>query len=196
MNLGNALWALGERESGTARLEQAVAAYRTALEEWTCERVPLNWAGTQKNLGTVLQTLGARENDTAKLEAAVAAFDEVISANPKDANAYNSRCWTRVIIGQQLQQGLADCNESLRIRPNDAYTLDSRGFAYLKLDRLDDAIVDFSAALEINSKLVSSLYGRGLAKLRKADCSGEADISDAKAIQANIAEEFKSYGIN
>ena len=32
-NLGNALWTLGERESGTARLEEAVAAYRAALEE-------------------------------------------------------------------------------------------------------------------------------------------------------------------
>jgi hypothetical protein len=30
-NLGTALWALGERESGTARLEEAVAAYRDAL---------------------------------------------------------------------------------------------------------------------------------------------------------------------
>ena len=29
-NLGNALWRLGERESGTARLEEAVAAYREA----------------------------------------------------------------------------------------------------------------------------------------------------------------------
>ena len=32
-NLGNALATLGERESGTARLEEAVAAYRAALEE-------------------------------------------------------------------------------------------------------------------------------------------------------------------
>jgi hypothetical protein len=30
-NLGNALHALGERESGTARLEEAVAAYDSAL---------------------------------------------------------------------------------------------------------------------------------------------------------------------
>ncbi len=33
--LGNALSTLGERESGTARLEEAVDAYRAALEEWT-----------------------------------------------------------------------------------------------------------------------------------------------------------------
>ena len=45
---------LGERESGTARLEEAVAAYRAALEERTRERVPLDWATTQNNLGNAL----------------------------------------------------------------------------------------------------------------------------------------------
>ena len=40
---------LGERESGTARLEEAVAAYRAALEECTRERVPLDWARAQVN---------------------------------------------------------------------------------------------------------------------------------------------------
>ena len=55
-NLGNALSTLGERESGTARLEEAVAAYRAALEEWTRERVPLDWAMTQNNLGTALSS--------------------------------------------------------------------------------------------------------------------------------------------
>ena len=54
-NLGTALWTLGERERGTARLEEAVAAYRAALEEWTRERVPLRWATTQNNLGSVLE---------------------------------------------------------------------------------------------------------------------------------------------
>ena len=66
-NLGAALRTLGERESGTARLEEAVAAYRAALEEWTRERVPLDWATTQMNLGTALLTLGERESGTARL---------------------------------------------------------------------------------------------------------------------------------
>ena len=56
-NLGSALLTLGERESGTARLEEAVAAYRVALEERTRERVPLDWATTQHNLGVALWTL-------------------------------------------------------------------------------------------------------------------------------------------
>ena len=54
INLGIALGRLGERESGTARLEEAVAAYRAALEEKTRERVPLDWATTQNNLGLAL----------------------------------------------------------------------------------------------------------------------------------------------
>jgi tetratricopeptide (TPR) repeat protein len=72
-NLGNALETLGERESGTARLEEAVAAYRAALEERTRERVPLDWAMTQNNLGNALWRLGERESGTARLEQAVAA---------------------------------------------------------------------------------------------------------------------------
>jgi hypothetical protein len=61
-NLGTALERLGERESGTARLEEAVAAYREALQEWTRARVPLDWAMTQMGLGNVLFRLGERES--------------------------------------------------------------------------------------------------------------------------------------
>src|SRR6185437_13965070 len=77
-DLGNALQTLGGRESGTARLEEAVAAYRAALEERTRERVPLDWAMTQTNLGAALQTLGGRESGTARLEEAVVAYREAL----------------------------------------------------------------------------------------------------------------------
>jgi len=61
-NLGNALSNLGGRENGTAKLEEAAAAYREALKEQTRERVPLQWAGAQNNLGNALWRLGEREN--------------------------------------------------------------------------------------------------------------------------------------
>jgi hypothetical protein len=47
--------------SDTQRLEQAVAAYRAALEVWSRSRAPLNWAMAQANLGNALVTLGERE---------------------------------------------------------------------------------------------------------------------------------------
>ena len=83
-NLGTALWTLGERESGTARLEEAVAAYRAALEEWTRDRVPLDWATTQNNLGNALRTLGERESGTARLEEAVAAYRAALEERTRD----------------------------------------------------------------------------------------------------------------
>ena len=55
------------------RLEQAVQAYRAALEVRTRERVPLDWAMTQNNLGAALRTLGELESGTERLEQAVQA---------------------------------------------------------------------------------------------------------------------------
>jgi hypothetical protein len=57
---------------GTARLEEAVAAYRAALEEQARDRVPLDWAATQNNLGNALWMLGEQESGTARLKEAVA----------------------------------------------------------------------------------------------------------------------------
>ena len=74
----------GERESGTARLEEAVAAYRAALEEWTRERVPLDWAMTQNNLGTALRRSGERESGTARLEEAVAAYRAALEERTRE----------------------------------------------------------------------------------------------------------------
>jgi tetratricopeptide (TPR) repeat protein len=73
-NLGHALQALGERESGTERLEEAVSAYRSALEERRRDRVPLDWAATQNNLGKALRALGERETGTAHLQEALDAI--------------------------------------------------------------------------------------------------------------------------
>ena len=83
-NLGTALWTLGERESGTARLEEAVAAYRAALEEGPASACPLDWATTQNNLGIALRTLGERESGTARLEEAVAAYRAALEERTRE----------------------------------------------------------------------------------------------------------------
>jgi tetratricopeptide (TPR) repeat protein len=82
--LGNALATLGARESGPARLEEAVSAYREALKETTREREPLDWAGTQMNLGSALAMLGERENGTARLTKAVATYREALKENTRE----------------------------------------------------------------------------------------------------------------
>src|SRR5439155_7664038 len=83
-NLGNALERLGERESGTARLEEALAVDRAALEERTRDRVPLDWAETQYSLGDALRMLGQLENGAEHLEEVVSAYGAALEERTRD----------------------------------------------------------------------------------------------------------------
>ena len=100
------------------------------------------------------------------------------------------------MVGSDLQAALADCNESLRLKPDDANTLNSRGLVQLKLGAYDRAIADYSAAIAQNAKDAGSLYARGIAKLKSGDTdAGNADIAAAKAIKSDVPEEYAGYGV-
>jgi tetratricopeptide (TPR) repeat protein len=77
---------LGERETGTEHLGQAVAAYRLALEERTRQRDPLGWAGAQTGLGNALERLGERDPGTPYLEQAVAAYRQALEEETRERN--------------------------------------------------------------------------------------------------------------
>jgi hypothetical protein len=81
---------LGERASGEQAaqyLEQAVAAYRAALEVRTREQLPQDWATTQNNLGNVLCVLGERasgEQGAQYLEQSVAAYRAALEVRTRE----------------------------------------------------------------------------------------------------------------
>jgi membrane associated rhomboid family serine protease len=159
----------------------------TALIQSSQERAR-DRAFAYSNRGLAWQAKGDNER-------AIADYSEAIRLDSKNVEYLNNRCWARAIAGRELPLAVTDCTEALRIAPNDSNIMDSRGFAYLRLSRLDDAVADYDEALRRNQKLASSLYGRGLAKLKKGDAGGEADIAAAKSIRADIAEEFARYGV-
>jgi tetratricopeptide (TPR) repeat protein len=121
-------------------------------------------------------------------------YNQALKLKPDFAPALDNRCWARAVVGM-LRPALADCNEALRLMPNNAATFDSRGFVFLKMTQFDAAVSDYDAALRINPERAFALYGRGLARLRNEDPAGAADIAAAKALQADIAEEYARYGI-
>jgi hypothetical protein len=86
-NLGNALGTLGERESGTARLEEAVAAYRDALKEVTRERVPLGWAMSFGNEGVALMLLAERRRNAAMAKTALSQINAAFETMRDGGNA-------------------------------------------------------------------------------------------------------------
>ncbi|HJZ31999.1 MAG TPA: tetratricopeptide repeat protein, partial [Hyphomicrobiaceae bacterium] len=125
---------------------------------------------------------------------AIQDYSQVINLEPDNATALDNRCWTRATVGL-LGEALQDCEQSLRLRPNHEPTLATRGFVYLKSGAVEAAIGDYDAALATNPDNPYARYGRGVAKLRRGDASGNDDIAVAKAARADIADEFARYGL-
>jgi len=174
---GIALGTLGQRESGTTRLEEAISAHRAALEEFSRERVPFKWATTQNNLGIALHTLGERESGTARLAEAVAAYRAALkefsreSAAPQWATTQNNLGAALSALGER-QSGTARLEEAVaayraalekRTRERDpipwATTQNNLGNALWTLGeresgtaRLEEAVVAYRAALEVFSR--------------------------------------------
>jgi tetratricopeptide (TPR) repeat protein len=134
---------------------------------------------------------------------AVVQYDFWIANHPDDAKmarALNGRCWLRALQGQDLPAALSDCNAALRrsvkSSPLAAAILDGRGLVRLRLGEYDKAIDDYSDSLKIESKSAWSMYGRGVAEIRKhKNAEGEADIERAKSLWPAVAEEFRRRGI-
>ena len=151
---------------------------------------------TFNNRGNAYFAKGDLDQATDEYDDAIADYDRAIVLDQKNALAYSNRCWTHVVLGQNLQQALLDCDEALRIEPKNARAFDNRGFAYLKLGRADNAIENFNAALEINPKLATSLYGRGLAKLQNRDREdARVDMAASKTIQTDVADQLARFDI-
>ena len=173
-NLGAALTTLGERESSTALLEQAVAAYRAALTEWTQDRVPLDWAMTQNNLGNALKALGERESGTVRLEEAVAAYRAALTERTRD----------RVPLDWAMTQN------------NLGNALRALGELESNTPRLEQAVAAYRAALTERTRdrvpldwaMTQNNLGNALAALGELE-SGTAQLEQAmEAFQAGLIE--------
>lgn len=86
-------------ESGTARLEEAVAAHRAALGERTRERVPLDWAGTTLSLCLACALIAERSRDPAAL-AGLAAQSETARAVLRDGGHEPGAAWGNPVLGE------------------------------------------------------------------------------------------------
>jgi len=141
--------------------------------------------------------------DADLLPASIAQYDRWIAAHrgdPRMPDALNGRCWGRALQGQELSAALSDCNTALKLSakqsPISASVLNSRGLVRLRLGDYVQSIADYDDALKLAPKSAWSLYGRGVAEMRRKRVpEGQADIAAATAIRASVAEEFKRRGI-
>jgi tetratricopeptide (TPR) repeat protein len=179
------------RDRGFAYMDKgdwdaAIADYDTTIQSW--ERVDPN----------VYVGLGNAYFMKGDLDRAVDTYNRAIERFGKRfPDAYRARCLARAFSGQTTLV-LGDCNAALKLKPDDPDLLDARAAgSYMRSyiggagrqhpGLYPKALADYDAALKIDPKRASSLYGRGMTKLKLGDATGNADIDAAKAINPDIA---------
>lgn len=171
--LGDALRCLGERETGTGRLEEAVVAYRAAFSEHTSVSVV---AGQIHNgLGNALFRLGQRKEGIEFLEEAVAVYRDALDRTPPEDLATRSKYLSNLgnVLGEigEREEGTSRIEEAVEAHraalvhasresdPRDwATTQNNLGNALLRLgqrsrnaDHFVEAIAAYNQALEEQS---------------------------------------------
>jgi tetratricopeptide (TPR) repeat protein len=171
--------------SAGATIEQRIAA---------CTKIIKSGRGTPHERAVAFNYRGGALYYSGKPEQAMKDYEEAIRLDPFYAHAYNNRCWSGAVLNR-TEQAVADCTKVLKLN-NVANTFENRGFIFLKRGEFDLAIADYEAGLRLDPpNKADFLYGRGFAKKKKGDASGDADISAAKAINPKIAEDFEKYGV-
>ncbi len=177
--LGNVLMRLG----GDARAQEAIDAYREALQTWTRENAPLDWAMVENNLGIALARLGQREAGTEKLEEAVAAYREALQECTRErvpllwAATQNNLASALQYLGERtnrpedLEAAIAASEEALKERTRErtplawAISQNNLGNALMSLGkrrysywRLKAAVEAYRAALQVLTPGSGSYY--------------------------------------
>lgn len=123
--------------------------------------------------------------------------DAAVAKDTKDATALNERCWLKATTNVQLETALADCDAAVKLAPDNAAILDSRGFVKLRTGAIDAAIDDYDAALRLSPNLAASLYGRGIAHARRGEqAAANADLARARTLSPDIDRRFADYGVS
>lgn len=120
-------------------------------------------------------------------------YDEAIRLNPRYAHAYNNR---GIIFLEQghLDRAVADFDRAIREQPGYANAFRNRGLARTHQELFDLAIQDFDAAFGLDTAMTRgaeyaiALFGRGVARQRRRDPAGLADIDEARRLLPDVAD--------
>ena len=137
------------------RLDEAEKAYRDALKLFPED------ASMHNNLGTLYKVQN-------RLIDAQKAYRKVLELHPESPDGLRNLAATVKDLGQ-VEEGEALCLKALELYPGDALALDTLANIYMAQGRIDDALENYDAALDIVSDFAPIRGNRAMALLLKGD---------------------------
>jgi len=174
-----------EVESQLGNHEQAAQSLSTALTEDNSPEIRAR----------LLSLRGIQYLHDGQQKLAAQDFSSSLGDSP-DAMALNNLCWELALADVGLERALSYCNRAITLKPDSPAYPDSKGLVLLRMNRLEESIRAYDAALRIEPELPSSLYGRALAAQQRCHCAaGGADIKKALQADPSLGRRFERAGL-
>lgn len=128
-------------------------------------------------------TLYTRMKD---LTNAIAAYDRGLQIDSANADLLNGRCYANATLGGNTIRALADCNEAIRIAPENGFFFDSRCEVFTRLQRPEEALADCNRAVRLGPSLPHPYVRRGIIEEGKGEREqARADFNHALTLTNN-----------
>jgi tetratricopeptide (TPR) repeat protein len=120
-------------------------------------------------------------------------YNDAIKKDPTSM-AYTTRAWILKETGD-YDKAIADCDEAIRLNPNDSGAFNNRGNAWTDKAEYDKAIADYSAAIRIDPKCAIHWVGRGIASTAKREYKRAiSDFDEASRLDPKHAPMYVNRG--
>ncbi|MEM8749990.1 MAG: tetratricopeptide repeat protein [Pseudomonadota bacterium] len=122
------------------KYDDAIGVYNRALER-VDNPTRVHW--------NLYYRVGIAYERTKQWPLAEAAFKKALELFPDQPSVLNYLGYSWIDMNINLQEGLDMIRKAVQLRPNDGYIVDSLGWAYYRLKRYEEAVVQLERAVEL-----------------------------------------------
>ena len=142
-------------------------------------------------MAEAFHNLGFALEKTGDLKLAAKAYERAITLRPTYASAYNNLGFLLATAEVDKQRAVQLCQRAVELEPTSAPFRDSLGWTCYKAGRLDDAMLNFRAAVKLDPSFVKPYFNMGLCEFTQKNYS-EAAKNFTLVLQRN-SQMLKAY---
>lgn len=128
---------------------------------------------------------------------AVTDYEEARRMAPSYPVLLNALCWNRAAnLNIDLPKARKDCDEAVRLTPDESTYRDSRGMVALRESAWQAAFDDYTVAIGLNPDSASAWYGRAIAASRLSmKARAASDLAKARALSSTVEGDYARRGL-